>query len=234
MKKVVLAICVLSFFCRIAIAQSIASSGEDTLAGSNTETLRWYFPPGSFLDTSVNRIHAWRDTIAEHLKIRLVFLDTLDNSRYSKYLSAMHEPVIFDDQSGREIYRLTWLPCFGQPVAIRIEKQDTNYTLFWKVASGAGGYFPGDLFVDKQRPLDRATWELFTAKLNDIAFWKLPTVERKYGWTDGSNWILEGKTPDAYHVVDRPSPGKKSGIYSCGNFLIELTDLKFKKWQKNQ
>ena len=44
--------------------------------------------------------------------------------------------------------------------------------------------------------------------------------------TDGSQWILEGKTLGKYNVVDRWCGGKISSV--CRE-LIDLTDLKLKK-----
>ena len=156
------------------------------------------------------------------------WLDSFLNKWYSEQLFAMREPIIFSDKSNKEIYRFTWLRTFDNPIAIRIEKQDSTYLLFWKVCNGAGGYEPGQLTENKQKTIDKETWDKFKSKLNDINFWNLPTKENEIMGTDGSQWILEGKKDSKYHTVDRWSPSEKGKYYQCCDFLIGLTDLKIK------
>jgi hypothetical protein len=154
------------------------------------------------------------------------YVDSFKNKWYSKHLFALREPIIFTDKSSCEIYRFTWLRTFHNPVAIRIEKLDSIYSLTWKLSSGAGGYEPGKIVINKHKTIDKQTWETFINKLNEINFWSLPTNENENLGLDGSQWILEGKTPKHYTVVDRWTPNKNSKYYDCCNFLIELTDLK--------
>ena len=66
----------------------------------------------------------------------------------------------------------------------------------------------------------------FENKINSLEFWSLPTAEKELLGTDGSQWILEGKTLGKYHVVDRWCGGKISSV--CLE-LIKLTDLKLKE-----
>jgi cell fate regulator YaaT (PSP1 superfamily) len=77
---------------------------------------------------------------------------------YSKQLRALKEPIIFSDTSKKEMYRFTWLRTFHNPIAIRIEKENNNYKLYWKLCNGAGGYDPGELIIDKQKKVDKITW----------------------------------------------------------------------------
>jgi len=160
------------------------------------------------------------------------WLDSFSNKWYSEQLFAMREPIIFSDKSNKEIYRFTWLRTFDNPIAIRIEKQDSTYLLFWKVCNGAGGYEPGQLTTDKQKIIDKQTWDKFKNKLSDINFWNLPTKEKDIMGTDGSQWILEGKKGNKYHAVDRWSPSEKSKYFQCCDFLIGLTDLNIKDADK--
>lgn len=157
--------------------------------------------------------------------------DTFVVTWYSKHLSAMNEPIIYSDKSEREIYRFIWLRTFHNPIAIRIEKTDNSYFLYWKLCDGAGGYEPGNLVVNEQQKIDKLIWDTFIAKLNQIDFWNLPTSIKSFG-LDGSEWILEGKTSNNYHVVDRWMPNENSKFYSCCDFLIGLTDLIIKKKDK--
>jgi hypothetical protein len=157
-------------------------------------------------------------------KASFVGVDTFLVKWYSKHLFAMKEPLIFNDSSIKEIYRFTWLRTFHNPIAIRFEKQGDNFKLYWKLCNGAGGYEPGKLVIDKQKSLDKQIWEEFIHRLNKIDFWNLSTKNETLG-LDGSQWILEGKNNNHYHVVDRWTPSTNSKYYNCCDFLIGLTDL---------
>ena len=152
-------------------------------------------------------------------------LDSFTNSWYSEQLTAMKEPVIFTDKTKNEVYRFTWLRTFHHPVAIRIEKHNDSYVLYWKMCDGAGGYKPGKLIVDRQKTVTRVTWEEFTSKLRTIGFWQMSTSVKVLG-NDGAEWILEGKLVNDYHVVTRWTPNASSDYYKCCDYLIGLTDLK--------
>ena len=166
-----------------------------------------YFPINSFNDFSGDTLY-----------------NSFINKWYSGQLFALKEPIIFSNETQDEIYRFTWLRTFHNPIAIRIEKQDGNYTLYWKLANGAGGYDPGELEINKQKTLDKKIWEEFISKLNGADFWNLGVVHNENG-KDGSQWILEGKSTNKYHVVDRWSPGKGSKFYECCDYLLSSTDL---------
>jgi hypothetical protein len=170
-----------------------------------------YFPLNSWKDTSV--------------------LTSFLNKWFSAQLFALKEPIIYSDKSQDEIYRFTWLRTFHHPVAIRIEKHNGNYTLYWKLSNGAGGYKPGVLVIDKQKTLDKETWEVFINKLDQSDFWNLVTNHTDSGM-DGSEWILEGKSANKYHVVDRWTPDKRSKYYECCDFLLNLTDIEIKSGAK--
>lgn len=154
-------------------------------------------------------------------------MDTND----SKQLIALKEPIIFNDNSTKEIYRFTWLRSFHNPIAIRFEKLGDDYRLYWKLCSGAGGYAPGKLIIDKQKVIDKSIWDEFKKLLDQINFWKLNTTEEVIG-TDGAEWIIEGKDSKHYQVVDRWTPNHESDYFKCCNFLISLTDLKISERDK--
>ena len=187
-------------------------SSDTILIPKDSTTL--YFPVNSLNDTSSNPLY-----------------ESFFNKWYSSQLFALKEPIIYSNKSQDEIYRFTWLRTFHNPIAIRIEKHNDNYTLFWKLSNGAGGYSPGELEIDKQKTLDKKTWEEFISKLNQSDFWNLVINHNDTG-KDGSQWILEGKSTNKYHVVDKWSPDKDSKFYECCNFLLGLTDLKINDEQK--
>jgi hypothetical protein len=150
---------------------------------------------------------------------------------YTFYLFALREPILFTDQSQTEVFRFTWLRTFHNPVAIRIEKNNDAYILYWKASSGAGGYEPGHIIIDKQKQIQRIEWQNFMKLIAQIDFWNLKTKKNNFG-IDGSSWILEGKTSTKYHVVNVWSPDKMSRYYQCCDYLISLTDLKIKPSKK--
>lgn len=161
---------------------------------------RFHFPEGIFGDKSY-------DLIASY---------------YSLRLRALEEPVLYSDTTSNEIYRFTWLRSFHSPLAVRIEKQAADYNLYWKLCEGAGD--PGDLWKSGQKAIGEKTWNRFKHLLSKTGFWEMPVREK--GGKDGAQWILEGKSPDGYHVVDRWSPEKGSAYYKCCDFLLGLTDVK--------
>ena len=173
-----------------------------------------YFPINSFNETSNN-----------------TYRDSFIVKCYSEQLFALKEPVVYNDSSQNEVYRFTWLRTFHNPVAIRIQKNADGYVLYWKLSNGAGGYKPGILIIDKQRVLDRKTWDEFLDKINQIDFWNLQ-LKRDARGTDGSQWILEGKSKNKYHVVSKWTPHKGNTYYDCCNFLLSLTDLKISGREK--
>ena len=167
-----------------------------------------YFPLKIFTDTSI-----------------YVGYDTFHVEWYSKHLTAMKEPLIFNKKQDKSTFRFLWLRTFHNPISIRIEKQFDSYSLTWKLCDGAGGYEPGKLVIDKTKIIDKNTWDTFQDKLSKADYWNLKTNEVGILGTDGSQWILEGTDKNNYHVVDRWTPSGGS-FYECCDFLIRLTDFK--------
>jgi hypothetical protein len=188
----------------------IGCNGKSIQTNNKGDSIPYYFPLEAFTDTAVYVGH-----------------DTFVVKWYSKHLYALNEPVLFTDNSTNETYRFTWLRTFDNPIAIRIEKNKDSYTLFWRQSDGAGGYEPGKIIVDRQQTINKRTWDSFLDKLVGINFWQLPTNEMDLG-NDGAQWILEGKTLQKYHVVDRWTLSKNEKYYQACDFLIKLTDLKIK------
>lgn len=171
------------------------------------------------------------DTFNTYAKVIPNKFDTFKISWYSKQLHSLKEPVLFNKNSSKEVYRFTWLRTFHNPIAIRIEKDSNGYFIAWKVCNGAGGYDPGKLITDKRMPLSENDWNKFQGFLNNIDFWNLKNIPNIPG-NDGSHWILEGKTPNKYQVIDRWSPNENNDYFQACNFLISLTGLKIRNSDK--
>ncbi|GAB3759798.1 hypothetical protein [Spirosoma pomorum] len=157
-----------------------------------------------------------------------VGLDPFMNRRYSEVLAILNEPVLYRNHSDTVIYRLTWLRAFHPPVVIRLEEYKGTSWLVWKVHDKTSS----PQLITNRKKLDQKTYNTFTQKVSRAAFWQLSTNEDVLG-LDGSSWILEGKLPDRYHVVDRFMPKVNSTYYQCCNFLIELTGLQFSDREKH-
>lgn len=167
-----------------------------------------YFPEGVF-----NKLHSFEG------------IDTFINNWYSKHLSALEEPILFNEKSDKEIFRFTLLHSFDHPITIRIEKNGENYMLYWKMTSGAGGYSPGTIVLNRQKQISRKKWEEFKRLIEEIDFWRLSTNDPDGIGVDGARWILEGRTTEKYQVADRFSPTPDSKYYQCCYYLIKLSKL---------
>lgn len=165
------------------------------------------------------------DSFMMYAKVVPDVYDTFRVNWYSEQLLALQEPLLFNKPMAKEVYRLTWLPTFSNPIAIRIEKDGDQYLLYWKICNGAGGYDPGDLVVNKKKPIQKEEWDRFKTLLSATNYWNLSNLGRMSGF-DGSHWIMEGSTQTRYQVVDRWSPGKESDYYKLCSFLLKLSELR--------
>lgn len=152
-------------------------------------------------------------------------LDTSKNIWYSKMLFALHEPILATYDESKEIYRFTWLRTFNHPVPVRIQKQDNRINLTVKVASGAGGYEPGKIIVNKNIVLKMHDWNELKSKFDELNFFNLP-VENDFNGLDGAEWILEYASKDRYHFTTLWSPSKKSNYGKCCLYFVQLAGLK--------
>lgn len=141
---------------------------------------------------------------------------------YSEHLRAMNEPILYIPVTG-DIIRFTCLRTFHSPIAVRIENRDGEIHLFWKKASGHGGYDPGNLVLDENKQLNENDWIKIINKLDTFDFWSMPTVDKSESGLDGSQWILEANIGGKYHVVDRWCGSK---IYDLCMAIFEYTEMK--------
>lgn len=153
------------------------------------------------------------------------------NGYVSNLLFRMREPVLYKYPSDGESYRFIWLRTFHNPVAIRFERNKTHCKIVWKMLEGSSGYEVGGLIERKSKVVPLKHWLSFKGKLERMHFFGLPTIDPKPNGMDGAIWILEAKTTNGYHVIERWSP-YRTDIYDICNDLIELTDLKIKESDK--
>lgn len=127
---------------------------------------------------------------------------------YTKQLKALKEPslVALAATHKGESYRFLWLRTFHHPIAVRIDvNSDGTSQLTEKMTSGAGGYDPGQLVLDKTSTLTKEQTDAFLSTVRNSNLWKMPTTQKPEG-LDGAQWVIELTKDGVYHVVDRWSP----------------------------
>lgn len=183
----------------------------------------FYFPLELFPEVDVDMQQDSTGTWIMSPKVIEGVQDTFVVRWYSEHLFAMKEPLLFNENLNKEVYRFTWLRTFHNPVVVRIERMEDKYLLTWKLCDGAGGYEPGNLTTNESKEINHETWGIFKSKLDALNYWNMSLGRMPIG-TDGSEWILEGVDNEKYKVVTvwTPSQGK---FYDACNYLLTLTDL---------
>lgn len=194
------------------------------------DSLQEYFPREMFPDL----IASWDTTVEGNYRYTVNpeegVYDEFIVKWFSKQLFALNEPLLFNKEINKEVYRFTWLRSFHRPMAFRIEKSGDKYELFWKVTSGAGGYDPGEIVIDDRKSIDEEEWLEFLELVDQANFWELD-LGIKLGGSDGAEWILEGLSEENYRVIAKWTP-REGAFYEACNYLIELSDVKIRKGDK--
>jgi len=166
-----------------------------------------YFPDGAFGRTDAGKFSAmW----------------------YSKHLYAMGEPSLWDTQvpGAAEVYRFLWLRTFDAPIAVRVylSRHDGSAQIEYKILSGQGGYEPGCLVKGRRRQLRGDEARFLRQEISGVAFWSLDPTGAEIG-VDGAMWVLEGRTSNAYRVVERWSP-QEGPVRALGLLFLKTAGLK--------
>lgn len=194
-----------------------------------TDLKQPYFPKEMFPEIDIDWIQTDNGTEVK-TKAKKGTYDEFVVNWYSKHLHAMKEPLLFNKKIKKEIYRFTWLRTFDKPMTFRFEKRNNRYILYWKVLSGAGGYEPGEIEIERLKILTDKEWTEFTQLIGKANFWKMDLGRSSFG-TDGSEWIMEGANQTEYRVVTVCSPNNENYYNAC-NYLISLTKLKISERKK--
>ncbi len=135
----------------------------------------------------------------------------------------MQEPSLTcGAEGGSQVIRFLWLRTFHEPVAVRIDRIGAAYKLTATILDGAGGYGPGNIKQRIQKDITETEWAALDQLLNEIGFSEIPPYIG-IGGLDGAQWIVERRSGDAYHVVDRQ--GGSDGIRSIGEKLLKLAGI---------
>jgi hypothetical protein len=159
-------------------------------------------------------------------------IDEFRNKWYSWHLATASEPVLFSSADrGLEIYRFLWLRTFHNPIVLRITKTADATYLTVKRLDGKGGYSPGKIDVDTQKPISASQWNKFRALLSDSSFWDMPSKEPKkqFARADGALWILEGVHRRRYHFVHRHIIEDEPNFQKICLYLLSLSEIQLKK-----
>src|SRR5437762_6430813 len=113
-------------------------------------------------------------------------------------------PALIKDRD-LQVFRLTILPTWGNPIAVRVQRTDDKYLIFSRRLDGEGGYNPGRLVEGNDSLLTKADSIRLNSFLSRLNFFQLPVKDEVYG-QDGDTWILEGVAGGRYHVITRWCP----------------------------
>ena len=172
---------------------------------------------------------------AQELTVRESLLQSKGNIKLSGLFD--EPPVLPVNDLDAEIYRMTIIPTFFNPIKIRVEKHKTEYILVAKRLSGQGGYEVGTLKTEKRRRLKPAEWQHLIALLTQAGFWEMSYADKKREpnekgeveiCLDGSEWVLEGVRQGIFHAVNRYCPDEKS-FQAIGTYLAKISGLGVKE-----
>jgi hypothetical protein len=146
---------------------------------------------------------------------------------YSRQLQAMSESSLSCGKGGNS-YRFTWLRSFDHAVTIRIDLDSATHkaTLYAIELESDGGYEPGREARRVKRELTKAEFNKLSSDIRKEGLWSLPTKEGGPPGIDGSQWMLEGRDGNKYHIVSRWAPGS-GPIYNLGLEFLKLSGWQF-------
>ena len=175
---------------------------------------------------------------AQDQDVRQRLLSSSGNLKVSKLFR--EAPVLPVDDRDAEIYRLTIIPAFFNPIKIRVEKRRTNYVLIAKRLSGQGDFDAGTLKTEKRRKITSAEFERLTDLLGAANFWEAPyLLTRKDEPNEkgevtvclhGSEWVIEGSKGGNFHAINRYCDETES-LRTIALYLVKLSRLGVKPSQ---
>jgi hypothetical protein len=141
---------------------------------------------------------------------------------YAKSLKRINEPCLpgLVKDPSVEMYRITILPTWGNPIVVRLRKQGETYALSARRLDGQGGYDPGKLVESKEVNLSLQDSRAFEALLHKLDFFHLRSADEVLG-KDGDQSVLEGVYQGRYHVITRWT----ASYHTAERGLIDFADL---------
>lgn len=104
-----------------------------------------------------------------------------------------------------EVYSLTWIPSFHEPVLVRVWRaEDESFVIAKKLDSI--GYRFGGIKETYSRSLTTAEWRDITNRFTRANYWGLSQTTNDPVPHDGAVWLLGGWKARQYHWVGRHVP----------------------------
>lgn len=151
--------------------------------------------------------------------------DSRHREWYSAQFRAMEEPSLSCGDAGEaESYRFLWLRSFNQPIAVRVRHTSARTVLVAVALVGGppNGSGPSEVERKIEKELTPVEWKRIETAVERITLWRLPTEDGSPPGTDGSRWIVEGRSSADHHVVDRWNGGN---LKDFGLMMLELSGL---------
>ncbi len=188
----------------------ISYKNDSTLSdflGTPVDSNCYYFPDSLVFDTITKAINK------RELEYRIIDRSYL--------LYKMREPILYNYNLHKEIYRITAIRSFHRPFCIRVEKRNDFYTLTIKMLDRNKGIpmillekpdsiiYPKDPILKyvKEFEIPVSKWNSLEALIDSSDFWtSKPRLDLNHLQIDGSTWIIEGQNQFGYQVKVLPSP----------------------------
>jgi hypothetical protein len=134
-------------------------------------------------------------------------ISNFEQQWYGQQLAAMKEPVLSIGAKEKSyfVFRVLYLPTWGRPVAVRIEKKGGEIIRRVVLLSGDGGYDPGSIKEEKTERISDTEFSHFQSELEKSRFWTLAVKDDVRG-ADGSELIIEAIKDGKYVVFSRWTP----------------------------
>ena len=169
--------------------------------------------------------------------IKIFSFDTTNNDAFANYLlrnermffsrqmKSLHELPIDSIKKGREDYqfRIVCLPSFTNPVCFTLRKKGSQYYLYWKIGSGAGGYEPKGVKKSAHRKMPPLSTQYFL-DLVDLKSRDTVPVITYSPMNDGTSWLSENNLSHDNKVSYTNMPDDK--LMDCFALFVHLSKCK--------
>jgi hypothetical protein len=192
---------------------------------STNDSLRQYFVKNLAYPKNDHDVIAFEDFNQYCFSDKV--LDSFKNAWYTYHLYALKEYPIQKEINTTK-YRFLWLRSFHKPVCIIFSKTNGEIILELKTSDGYGGYHSGTLNKDFKVYLNDSIWNDFEKRLRISKFWYNAGQIGEQGG-DGSQLLLEAKTPKNYNLVttwslDYRDDLKKRKFRDLCKYIITLAE----------
>lgn len=159
-------------------------------------------------------------------------LSDLERGWYGSMLRAAKEPSLSAAEvRSNTAVRFTWLRSFHPPIIVRaVGLGSAAPKLVATRLSGQGGYGPGDIAQQIDRPLRAEEAAALQTTIAEAALFPPakpgePLPDCAPFGMDGAEWLIEVADSSGYHFTKRWSPSR-GGVRAVGLAMLQLTGWK--------